>query len=402
MKYEHFLPNSVKESLANEPPGAWMVNLPSDCIRLSKGYPAPSLVPIDDIKSAVDRLINEERSLPFQYQGSKYIEILRQHFIKRLGEREISVKDNELLVTSGSSQAIDLIARIFLDSSAVIAVEGPTYMEALETLKNYTSNIISVPLDKDGLKTEALEALLLDRKKRNLAMPRFLYTIPSYHNPTGVTMSPTRRQRLLELASEFDFLIVEDDAYGELSFAEAPIPLKAIDSEERVLYLGSLSKIVSPGMRIGWIAGPAELISAFKWFKKDINHAFTQAIMGAYLHNMNFNEHLRHLREEYKGRRDIIIKALEQFMPESVTWVIPDGGYFVWVHVPNVDTSLLLGQALKEGVSYLPSEYFFLDSHKEKEFLRLSFSHEDPEHMIKGIQALGKLITPRTKINEDR
>lgn len=397
MDYEHFLPNSVKESLANDPPGAWMVNLPSNCIRLSKGYPAPSLVPTVDLKTAVDRMINEEHSHPFQYQGSKYIEILRQHLKKRHFERDMPVKDNELLVTSGSSQAIDLIARTLLDSSAVIAVEAPTYMEALETLKNYTSNIISVPIDKDGLKTEAFEAMLIERTKKNLAIPRFLYTIPSYHNPTGVTMSPTRRQRLLELASEFDFLIVEDDAYGELSFTESPTPLKSMDSEERVLYLGSLSKVISPGMRIGWIAGPAELISAFKWFKKDLNHPFTQAIMGTYLNNNNFEERIMKLRGFYRDRRDVMIKALEQYMPDCVTWTTPDGGYFVWLHIPNVDTSLLLSQALSEGVSYIPSEYFYLNSHKEREFLRLSFSLEEPERMVKGIQTLGKLITTNIK-----
>lgn len=392
MNYEHFLPNSVKESLANDPPGAWMPTIPSDCIRLSVGYPAPSLVPIDDIKSAVDLMIREEHSLPFQYIGSKQVELLRQYVTKRLAERDITVKDNELLITSGSSQAIDLIARTLLDRSAAVAVEAPTYMEALETFKNYTTKVLSVPIDNDGLKTDVLEAMLVDRKKRNLVIPRFLYTIPSFHNPTGVTMTPFRRHRLLELASEFDFLIVEDDAYGELSFAESPIPLKTIDLEERVLYLGSLSKVVAPGMRIGWIAGPNVLVSACQWFKKDLNHPFTQAVMGTYLHNNNFKDHLTQLREVYRGRRDIMIKALEQFMPEWVTWNIPDGGYFVWLHIPNVDTSLLLSQALSQGVSYIPGKYFFLGSNKEREYLRLSFSYEDPERMVKGIQKLGKLF----------
>jgi 2-aminoadipate transaminase len=392
VNYEHFLPNSVKESLANDPPGAWMPKIPSDCIRLHAGYPAPPLVPTADIKSAVDLMIRQEQSLPFQYIGSKQIEILRQHVKKRLAERDITVKDNELLITSGSSQAIDLIARTLLDRSAVVAVEAPTYMEALETFKNYTTNVLSIPIDKDGLKIDVLEDMLMDRNKRNLAMPRFVYTIPSFHNPTGVTMTPFSRQRLLELASEFDFLIVEDDAYGELSFTESPIPLKTIDLEERVLHVGSLSKVVAPGMRIGWIAGPSSLISAFQWFKKDLNHPFTQAIMGTYLQNINFKDRIEQLRVVYKGRRDIMIKALEHSMPEWVTWNIPDGGYFVWLHVSNVDTSLLLSQALSEGVSYIPGKYFFLDSNKEREFLRLSFSYEDPERMMEGIQKLGKLI----------
>lgn len=205
-------------------------------------------------------------------------------------------------------------------------------------------------------------------------------------------MSPERRHRLLQLASTFDFLIVEDDAYGELSFCEKPIPLKVTDPEQRVLHVGSLSKVVAPGMRIGWIAGAEKLVSACDWFKKDLGHPFAQATTGSYLQHINFEQHVTRLRSAYRSRRDILIAALKQSMPEWVKWTLPDGGYFVWLHVPNVDTSRLLEKSLSEGVSFVPGKYFFLNPSEGKDYLRLSFSYEEPERMVEGIQKLGELI----------
>lgn len=369
-----------------------MPKIPPNCIRLHRGYPAPSLVPYAEINSSVDTLINMEHDLPFHYLGSAQVRLLKEKIQHRLSERGIVVKDGELLVTSGSSQALDLIARALLDQDAVVAVEGPTYMEVLETFKNYTNQIISVPIDEHGLKVDILETLLLERKQENLPMPRFMYTIPSFHNPTGVTMNAERRHRLLQLASAFDFLIVEDDAYGELAFSETPIPLKVIDTEERVLHVGSLSKVVAPGMRIGWIAGAEKLVSVCNWFKKDLDQPFAQAIMGTYLQHIDFDERLKLLREAYRSKRDILVAALEESMPEQVTWTVPQGGYFLWLHVPNIDTSLLLEESLREGVSFIPGKHFFLNPTEGKEFLRLSFSYEEPERIVEGIKKLGEVL----------
>ncbi|MGO0061492.1 PLP-dependent aminotransferase family protein [Brevibacillus fluminis] len=392
MNYNRFFPTSMKAALANDPPGAWVPKTPADCICLHRGYPASSLVPYVEIKCAVNTLIDKEHDLPLHYLGSAQTGVLKEKIRSRLAVRGIVVKDAELLVTSGSSQALDLIARTLLDQTAVVAMEAPTYMEALETFQNYTNQIISVPIDEHGLKVDVLETLLLKRKQDRLPMPRFLYTIPSFHNPSGVTMNPERRHRLLQLASAFDFLIVEDDAYGELSFSEKPIPLKATDPEQRVLHVGSLSKVVAPGMRIGWIAGAHELVFACNWVKKDLDHPFAQATMGTYLQHINLEQHIMQLRNAYRSRRDVLVAALEQFMPEWVKWTIPDGGYFVWLHVPNVDTSLLLEKSLREGVSFVPGKHFFLHPSEGKDYLRLSFSYEEPERMVEGIQKLGELI----------
>jgi 2-aminoadipate transaminase len=389
---DSFFPENIKAALQNDPPGAWMPNLPKECIRLSSGYPAPSLVPSKEIKKAVARLMDEEKDLPLHYLGSPRIERLKHQIQNRLFERGIIVQENELLITSGACQAIDLIARILLDENSVVIVEGPTYMEALEIFRNYTHQIISIPVDDQGLQTNLLAEVLAKRKHAGLTLPRFLYTIPTFQNPTGTTLSPERRKHLLDLSVEFDFLILEDDAYGELAFAESPLPLKAIDTKGRILHVGSLSKVVAPGMRIGWIAASQPFIEALAWFKKDLDHPFSQATMAAYLEELDLVERLKTLKRIYKRKCDTLIRTLEQYLPKKVNWYVPEGGYFVWVRIPSADTSKMLEQALAKGVSYVPGKYFFLNQDNGTEFLRLSFSYVNEEEIVKGIQLLGKIL----------
>jgi 2-aminoadipate transaminase len=387
-------PKNIKAALENEPPGAWMPTLPAGCIRLSSGYPDPSLIPSIDLKKAVAKLLNEEQDLPLHYLGSPRIDGLRGQILNRMSERGMEVADSELLITSGACQAIDLIARIFLDEQTVVAVEAPTYMEALEIFQNYTDQIISIPIDEEGLQTELLESVLVERKQAGLVLPRLLYTIPTFQNPTGTTLSVERRQHLLQLSEEYDFYILEDDAYGELAFGDGlkPVPLKANDEAGRVLYVGSLSKVVAPGMRIGWIASRTEFNSALSWFKKDLDHPFAQSSMAAYLESVNFEERLELLRQVYREKCSVLLRSLEEFLPGDVSWYVPEGGYFVWVRVPRVDTSQLLPLALAEGVSFVPGKYFFHDQTKGSEFLRLSFSYANEAEMVKGIQTLARLV----------
>ncbi len=391
MNVASFFPDNIKAALKNTPPGEWIPDLPDDCIRLHSGYPPPSLVPVEELKEAVVSLLDVEKDLPLHYIGSPRIAMLKEQIQERLDERGISVSGEELLITSGACQAIDLIARIFLDEDTVVAVESPTYMEALEIFQNYTKHIISIPVDEHGLQTDVLEEVLAKRKRSGLAQPRFLYIIPTFQNPTGTTMTAERRQHVLELAGSYNFFIVEDDAYGELSFYKNPPTLKGMDKKSRVLHVGSLSKVVAPGMRIGWIAGSSEIIHASAWFKKDQGHPFAQATMAAYLANIDFKEKLVTLRDTYRAKCTVMLSALEQYLPKSVTWYLPKGGYFVWVKIPGVDTSKMLKEAISEGVSFIPGKYFFLDQIDGTEFLRLSFSYEGEKEIVEGIQRLGRV-----------
>jgi 2-aminoadipate transaminase len=392
VKVEAFFSENIKVALKNEPPGSWMPVLPEGCIRLSSGYPDSSLVPTKEIKAAVARLLDEEQDLPLHYLGSPRMDKLKELIQTRMQERSMPVTAEELMITAGACQAIDLISRIFLDEQSVVAVEAPTYMEALEIFQNYTKQIISIPIDEDGLQTERLEAILQERKNTGLPLPRLLYSIPTFHNPTGTTMSLERRKHLIDLSVEYDFVILEDDAYGELAFDKNPLSLKAIDKDGHVLYVGSLSKVVAPGMRVGWIAGASEFISALGWFKKDLDHPFAQSTMAAYLETINLDERLDQLKEVYRNKGKTLIGALEKYLPETVTWYVPKGGYFVWVRIPGVDTSALLTQALAEGVSFIPGKFFYQDDQNGAEYLRLSYSFATESDIVDGVKKLGQII----------
>ncbi|MCH6264251.1 PLP-dependent aminotransferase family protein [Neobacillus citreus] len=397
MKIDSFFPDNVKAALKNDPPGEWMPALPKKCIRLSSGYPAPKLVPSGEIKAAAARLLDEEQDLPLHYLGTPRMEKLKQQIQNRLAERNIKVQEDELLITAGACQAIDLIARVLLDENVAVAVEAPTYMEALEIFRNYTNQIISIPIDDQGLRTNELAQVLAERKSAGLTLPRLLYTIPTFQNPTGTTLSGERRNHLLELAAEYDFLILEDDAYGELSFGESPTTLKTLDTVGRVLHVGSLSKVVAPGMRVGWIVGESEFITAFSWFKKDLDHPFAQATMAAYLEKVDLDERLTELKTVYRSKSERLAQYIKKYFPESVSWYVPQGGYFVWVKVPGVDTAEMLEKALAAGVSYVPGRFFFANQQEGIEYLRLSFSYESEERMEAGVQILGELIASYLK-----
>ncbi|WP_010198696.1 aminotransferase-like domain-containing protein [Bacillus sp. m3-13] len=392
MNTESFFPKNIKAALQNNPPGEWIPSVPANAIRLHSGYPAPHLVPSKELKEAVAQLLEEENDLPLHYIGSPRIDKLKEWVRLRQEVRGMAAKNDELLITAGACQAIDLIARIFLDKEAVVIVESPTYMEALEIFQNYTDKIVTVPIDKDGLQTEQLAELLAERKKKGLTMPSFLYTIPTFHNPTGTTMKEERRGQVLNLAEEYDFLVLEDDAYGELGFINNPKTLKSFDTKDRVLYVGSLSKVVAPGMRIGWVHATERFIQALFWFKKDLEHPFSQATMATLLENTDFSTRLGTLSKSYQKKCQVMLAALEKYLPENLSWFVPKGGYFVWVKIPGVDTEKLLSKATEAGVSFLPGKYFFLDQTEGEEYLRLSFSYESEKNIEKGIQVLGDVV----------
>lgn len=392
MKTESFFSANIKKALSKEPPGSWMTNVPAGCIRLNSGYPARELVPSKELKEAVERLLNEEKDLPLHYLGSPRMENLKKQIQERLQDRGMAAGDEEILITSGACQAIDLIARILLDEEAAVVVESPTYMEALEIFQNYTEQIICVPIDEHGLQTDKLEVILAERTRDGKENPRLLYTIPTFQNPTGTTMSIERRKQLMKLAKQYDFIILEDDAYGELAFGESLPTLKSMDTEQRVLYVGSLSKVVAPGMRIGWVAGHSRFIEALFWFKKDLEHPLAQAMMSAYLEQVNFKQRMAVLTEKYEEKAAALTEALKMHMPASAVWYRAQGGYFVWVKLPGIQTAKMLPKALKAGAAYVPGQYFFLNQDEGKEYLRLSFSYASKEEIEKGIAILGNVI----------
>ncbi|MCG0238073.1 MAG: PLP-dependent aminotransferase family protein [Firmicutes bacterium] len=397
MHPQRFLSPAARLALAYPPPGAWMPPLPPGVVRLSAGYPFPESVPVADLAAALEALLAEEADAPLHYLGSRAMAALPGLIRQRLAQRGIPVGEGELLVTSGACQAIDLAARALIAPGAPVAVEAPTYMEALEIFRNYTDAILGYPVDREGLVVEALAEDLRRRRTAGKALPRLLYTIPSFQNPTGATLSLERRRRLLALAEEYDFLILEDDAYGELAFdpQAAPPPLKALDTRGRVVYLGSLSKVVAPGLRIGWAAGPEPVIRAMAVFKKDLDHPLAWALTARYLQGTDLPARLAWLRQRYRERRNVLLGALAREMPAGVTWTEPAGGYFVWVSLPpGLDSEKLLPAALAAGVAYVPGRHFYFGpaAAQGARHLRLSFSYLPPAELERGVAALARAV----------
>lgn len=344
------------------------------------------------LADATQNLVIAEGDLPFQYWGSPSMVRLGHLLAERSAARGIAVPQDGLMVTAGAAQALDLAARALLGPEDLVAVEAPTYMEALEMFRNYTDQIIGYPVDQDGLQVEALAADLIQRRREGRPLPKLLYTIASFQNPTGATLSLARRRRLLELAEEFDFLILEDDAYGELSFGQPPVPLKALDRAGRVIYVGSLSKIVAPGIRIGWVVAEPELVTAMRLYKKDLDHPLGWGIAAQYLSGVDMEARVAGLRTAYRQRRDQMLDSLRREMPDGVTWTEPEGGFFVWIRVPGVDTVELLPRALAAGVAYVPGKYFYFGGDEGRECLRLSFSYLPAEDLQRGVALLASVL----------
>lgn len=397
MDAARIFPPPVQQALAYDPPGSWMPPLPPGCIRLSAGYPFKESVPSAELARATALLISAEEDQPFHYLGSPAMGRLPALLAARSAQRGMVAGPGELMVTAGAAQAVDLAAHALLGPDDVVAVEAPTYMEALEMFRNYTPHIVGCPLDQDGLQVEALVADLANRRASGLKTPKLLYTIASFQNPTGATLTLARRRRLLALAEEYDFLILEDDAYGELAFGEVPTPLKAMDAAQRVIYLGSLSKVVAPGLRIGWVHAAAPLVAAMANFKKDLDQPFGQGVTATYLSSIDLAARVEKLRKAYRERRDVLLGALERHMPPGVSWTKPEGGFFVWVKAPGTDTAALLPQALAAGVAYVPGKYFYFGDGAGQEFLRLSFCYLPSAQMEDGVARLGRLLAGGAK-----
>ncbi|MFA4646972.1 PLP-dependent aminotransferase family protein [Pyrococcus kukulkanii] len=368
----------------------------SDVISLAGGLPNPKTFPVDIIDKILDEVIREHADKALQYGTTKGFTPLRLAIAEWLRKRYgIPTSKVDIMVTSGSQQALDLIGRVFINPGDIVVVEAPTYLAALQAFSFYEPDYIQVPLDDEGMRTDLLEEKLRKLKAEGKRV-KLVYTVPTFQNPAGVTMTEERRKHLLELASEYDFIIVEDDPYGELRYSGKPVPkIKALDTEGRVLYLGTFSKILAPGFRLGWIAGEPHFIRKLEIAKQSVDlctNAFGQIVAWKYLEGGYLEKHIPKIIEFYKPRRDVMLEALEEHMPEGVKWTKPDGGMFVWVTLPEkIDTKLMLEKAVKRGVAYVPGEAFY--AHRDvKNTMRLNFTYVDEDKIREGIKRLAETI----------
>jgi 2-aminoadipate transaminase len=304
------------------------------------------------------------------------------------------------VITSGAQQAINLTTQILIDPGDVVLVEEPTFIGALGVFRNAFAEIVPVPLDERGIIPSALAAICEEQQKKGKVI-KMLYTIPNFQNPSGISLAVTRRPDVLHLAKYYDFLILEDDAYGELGFdlqQQLTEPLKALDQEGRVIYTGSFSKILSPGMRLGWVIAPEPLIERLEMARQMSDvcpNPLTQALVNQLCQENYFADHIPFLRKQYQGRCNAMLKALTAYMPADILWTEPQGGFYVWLTFPDtVDTLKMLPQAVEKKVAYVIGSAFSA-SGKLKNSLRLSFSRETETVIEEGIRRLAETIKNR-------
>jgi len=367
-----------------------------EMISFAGGLPAPECFPTEELTAAAERVLVERPVVALQYGPTEGYKPLREFLTSHVARLGISVPVEQLLITSGSQQALDLLGKLMIDPGALVAVEEPTYMGALQAWRPYQPRFATLPMDEEGLVVDALERLLQGGER-----PRFLYLVSSFQNPTGVTLSPERRHRLLEVATEYHLPIVEDDPYGELYYNSArPQPLAALDVElsgalRHVAYLSTFSKLLAPGLRVGWVAAPEELVSKLVQAKQGLDlhtGSLTQAMAYEACRDGLLDRHVPTIRSTYHTRRDTMLEALELHMPKDVKWTRPKGGMFIWLTLPtHIDTTLLLQTSLDQKVAFVPGAAFHANGGGTNT-LRLNFSHSTPERITEGVTRLGRAI----------
>jgi 2-aminoadipate transaminase len=355
----------------------------STVISFAGGLPAPSLFPVERIKEASSNVLNKNGSQALQYSTTEGYLPFREWIAARHG-----TKVENVLVTCGSQQGLDIIAKLFLNPGDKVAVAEPTYLGAVQIFDSYEANFIGIPCDDDGMTLEGLENAL----RQN---PKLVYAIPNFDNPRGTTMSLERRQKLALLAQKYNVPIYEDDPYGELRFETEALPSLYELAPDVVIYGGTFSKMVVPGFRLGWIVAPTQVLQLAARAKQatDLHTAtFTQMIACDIAQGDFMKEQIQKVRSYYHNQRDLMLGNIEKYFPEDIHFTRPKGGMFLWVTLPKDKNALpLLEEAVKRGVAYVPGEPFFATG-GGKNTLRLSYSVATPEQVEKGIKSLGELL----------
>jgi 2-aminoadipate transaminase len=390
-RFDHLFARTVRETLDEPGYGSWRSIRAPDAVSLSFGFPYPESFPEAALLESLEVVLEEEGSQALQYGGGTYVDSLREGILGREAVHGVEASTDELLLTNGATHAVDGVAQTFLDHGDEVFVEAPTFMGTLSLLENYGVDVTGFPVDKHGLDVEAVEEALVDRRERGAPMPKLVYTIPNFQNPTGTTLRLERRERLLDLAAEYEFMIVEDDAYGELRFdGDKVTPLAALDDEGWVVRMGTFSKTIAPGVRTGWLVGHEAVIDQIRRISAGGTNTFTQSVLGRYFEAGEYEPTVETMLEEYEARRDAMLDSLTAHLPPEADWTEPEGGFFVWVTLPEgIDSEDLLPAAAEEGVTYLPGSHFFADGGGERS-LRLSFSHVTAAEMDRGVAALAR------------
>jgi len=368
-----------------------------EVISFAGGLPAPELFPVERIRQAANTVLAKHGPEALQYSTTEGMPELRNFLAQRLSSETLSIKPENILIVTGSQQALDLIARVFVNEHDRVILENPTYLGMLQTLKPYDPTYLPVPTDDDGMRIETLPALLRQH-------PQLIYVVPTYQNPQGITLIKERRLDLIHMLESYPVPLVEDNPYSELCYTgEVELSLMELDAQSlgirdlngRVIYIGTFSKILSPGLRVGWIAAPLSVIDMLVAAKQSTDlhtSTFVQYIIHEVVRDGFLESHIAHLRTTYRERRDIMLAAMENYFPEEVSWSHPAGGLFLMVYMPQyLDAEQLLQEALAYKVAFVPGVDFHVGNTGRNTF-RLNFSHESPPMIEEGMKRLGQLL----------
>lgn len=364
-----------------------------EVVSLAGGMPFIGGLPLEEIGEMMRRLVVEQGEVALQYGSGQGYEPLREQITQVMALEGIHAHPDDVVVTTGSQQALDLVTKIFIDPGDVILAEAPSYVGALGVFRAHEADVVHVAMDEDGLVPEALESTLTEVVTSGRRV-KFLYTVPNFHNPGGVTLSLERRPRILEICRRFGVLVLEDNPYGLLGFDAEPLPALRSMDEEGVIYLGSFSKTFAPGFRVGWALAPhavrEKLVLASEAAVLCPSNASQMAI-SSYLEHHDWQGQIKKFREQYRERRDAMISALEEFMPEA-SWNVPDGGFYVWVTLPDgLDAKSMLPRAVTARVAYVPGTAFYFDG-SGAGHMRLSYCYPTPERIKEGVRRLAGVM----------
>ncbi|MEA3203150.1 MAG: 2-aminoadipate transaminase [Thermoplasmata archaeon] len=366
-------------------------------ISFAGGLPNPTTFPVKEVEEATHRVLRDHAKSALQYSTTEGVTVLREAVADHLRADGMDVHPDNVLITNGSQQGLDLLGRVFLDKGDTVIVANPTYLGALQSFNYFGAKYATADSDGDGIIPDSVERCLADLKKKGIR-PKFLYVVSTFANPTGTTISLARRRRLLDLAHEHDLLIVEDDPYGKLRFDGTPIPsIHSMDKGEgRVVYLGTFSKILVPGFRLAWSVAPSDVTRKMVISKQSVDlctNAFTQYIAADLLAGGLIDKHLPQIISLYRGKRDIMLKAMDKHFPKEATWTKSQGGLFTWAELPkHVNTIQMLEAAVKKDVAYVPGKSFYPDPREGFNTMRLNFSHPTDEKIKVGVERLGGLM----------
>jgi DNA-binding transcriptional MocR family regulator len=367
-----------------------------EVVSLAGGMPFVQAIPTQDVLDVVAEAFAEHGSMPLQYGAGQGHLSLRERLVDLMAEEALAADPDDVVVTTGAQQALDLIGKIFIDPGDRIVVEAPAYVGALTAFAAYQPSFLAIDLDDEGMVVEQLEDALVHGER-----PKFVYTVPNFGNPAGVTMSLPRRERLVALCREAGVPIVEDNPYGMLRFEGEPLPtLRSLDPQN-VLYLGTVSKVFSPGVRVGWALAEPSVIQRLVLAKEAADlcgSSFTMLVTERYLSGGRWRANLTEMVDRYRLRRDVMLEALGEHFPAHARWTHPAGGFFVWVTLPGwIDAQAMLAAAVERLVAYVPGTAFYADGRGRNQ-MRLAFCYPTEDRIREGIARLGALLADEEQL----